>query len=105
MEIVPFNQIVKLNNGKIQGLLELFFSGRSMATIEAYRTDFRIFISYLGERHAARDFEEFFLGLNRGRANQIILSFKNYLIEKNLSPNTINRRLASIRSFFKLART
>src|SRR5262249_41065237 len=47
----------------------------------------------------------FLLARGLGQANAIVLDYKARLLERNLTPATINRRLAALRSLVKLART
>ncbi len=45
------------------------------------------------------------LAWGNGPANELALRYRAYLLERGLSPATINRRLAALRSLVKLART
>lgn len=85
-------------------LVDAFFSGRNQRTIQAYTQDlqdFRIFIGASNAEEAARHL----LSSTQGEANALALSYKTHLLERKLSPATINRRLAALRSMVKLART
>jgi integrase/recombinase XerC len=88
----------------LQLLLEAYFTGRSKRTIEAYKADLKGFSNYL----SLNEYENGVLHLlkaNAGEANRLVLMFKNWMIDSGLASNTINRRLASIRSLVKLARS
>jgi len=85
-------------------LLDSFLSGRSERTRKAYTQDIEDFRRWAGcesQSEAVR----FFLGSGQGSANGMALDFRNALLEKGLSPSTINRKLAALRSLVKLGRT
>lgn len=85
-------------------LVKSFFEGRNIQTVKAYKADlydFAYFLKAVSLDEAAK----FLLVNGHGHANQIALSYRAHLIESNLQPTTINRRLASIRSLIKLAQT
>jgi integrase/recombinase XerC len=84
-------------------LLALFLAGRSPKTLVAYRCDlkhFRAFIGALTPEDAVRQL----LGSGQGEGHALVLRYRAALIESGLSPATINRRLAALRSLVKLAR-
>ena len=105
MDISQGNHIVELKNDRIESLFKCFFDGKSSKTIEAYKADLKQFLEFLKKANGWTNPSIDIFKLNRGQANQLVLSFKNSLINQKLAPNTINRRLASVRSLFKLART
>ena len=81
-----------------------FLSGRNERTLKAYRQDVKDFHSFMGVgdvNEAAR----ILLGGSHGEANALILEYKASLIDRGLQAATINRRLGTIRSLVKLART
>lgn len=85
-------------------LIGAFLSGRSEKTIQAYRQDledFRAFLKASSIDEAARSL----LSCVHGQANALALAYKTSLIERGLQAATVNRRLASLRSLVKLART
>ena len=89
---------------KERSLVDAWLSGRSPETMRAYGADLRDFAQFLG----ASDLDAAggtLLSQTPGAANAIVLEYRTYLIERELSPATINRRLASLRSLVKLART
>src|SRR5215831_5084215 len=84
-------------------LLAAFFGGRKTETIKAYQADlegFRVFVKTSTLEEAAR----LLLGSNLGQANALVLDYKAHLLGRQLTPATINRRLAALRSLVKLAR-
>jgi integrase/recombinase XerC len=84
-------------------LLAAFFSGRKAETIKAYQADlddFRAFLKSPTLEQAAH----LLLTSNLGQANSLVLDYKARLIDRQLTPATINRRLAAVRSLVKLAR-
>lgn len=85
-------------------LLKAFFSGRNVRTMEAYRADLEDFRVFLGSASLGEAVETLFRH-GHGRANATAMSYKAGMIEKGLSPATVNRRLAALRSLVKLAGT
>lgn len=47
----------------------------------------------------------FLLTLSPGDANAAVLGYRSHLVDRGLSPATVNRRLAALRSLVKLGRT
>ena len=80
-----------------------FLRGRKATTRRAYAGDLQYFATFIG----AADAEEgarLFLERGRGEANAVVLSYRNFMVERGLAPNTVNRRLAAVRSLVKMAR-
>jgi integrase/recombinase XerC len=85
-------------------LAEAFLAGKSERTVRAYRRDLEDFAAFVG----AADIDKaaaFLLGQGHGAANEAALAWRSSLLERGLTPATINRRLAALRSLVKLART
>ncbi len=83
-------------------LVQDFLSGRKQTTLDTYRKGLETFAEYLGAgsiNEAAR----ILLSKSHGEANATVLEYKNWLVGKHLSPNTINSRLSAIRSLVDLA--
>ncbi|OQW48522.1 MAG: hypothetical protein A4S09_04915 [Proteobacteria bacterium SG_bin7] len=99
------NQVNVLQTVGIEELVKSFLSCRKLTTIEAYKRDleeFRDFIKVESLDLAARHL----ISLQQGPANALVLSYKIYLTDDlKLQSATVNRRLAALRSFVKLART
>jgi site-specific recombinase XerD len=68
----------------------LFEKGKANNTVKSYTGDVKGFTKFLDERDIA--FEG---ALNRFT----IISYKNYLLEKNYEPVTVNKKLNSLQSF------
>lgn len=83
--------------------LAAFMQGRKETTLAAYRQDISDFAGFIGmdERGAV----EMLLGSTPGNANLIALNYRASLQAKGLQPTTVNRRLATLRSLTKFART
>ena len=84
------------------GLLALFLESHSPTTMAAYRRDledFAVFCESPTELAIAD-----LLALSAGEANRRALAYRTHLRQRKLSPATINRRLAALRSLSKLAR-
>lgn len=87
-----------------QDLMGAFLAGRSERTRQAYSQDLEAFRAFIG----AKDIDDaagLLMARGHGKANAIALAYRNVMIEAELSSATINRRLASLRSLVKLART
>jgi hypothetical protein len=85
------------SEGRIRRLLEAFLSGRNRRTAQAYGQDLAGFADYLGvpDVDAAT---RLLLSLAPGDANAVALGYRTQLVERELAPATINRRLASLRA-------
>lgn len=90
-----------LNN--IQQLMEAFFQNKSRGTVKAYRQDLQSFVKFL-EVASVEEAARKLLSAGHGAANLLALQYKNHLREKKLSPASINRKLAALRSLVKLGR-
>jgi integrase/recombinase XerC len=89
---------------KAVALVEAFLAGRNERTIEAYRRDLLDFQAFTGA-DSPQEAANLLLAGGHGEANALALGYKASLINKCLSPATINRRLAALRSLVKMART
>lgn len=83
--------------------LDLFLAGRSEQTVRAYRSDLEVFADWSG--CDARSALEDLAASGAGPANMRVLRWRAEMIEAGLSPATINRRLAALRSVLKMAKT
>jgi len=91
-----------LSREGIEGLLRQFFSKLKKTSVEAYQADIREFAAFCKEPIVTTACANF-LKLPHGKANMIADQFRSSMITKKLSSNTINRRLAALRSICKLA--
>jgi integrase/recombinase XerC len=85
-------------------LVAAFLAGRKPTTLAAYKADLADFAKYLGTRDAGSAVELLVSG-SAGQANVVAMGYKAHLVDRKLSPATIARRLAALRSMVKLART
>lgn len=85
-------------------LLRDFFGGKDPKTIRAYTQALEDFRAFLGDPDLNAVARTLFEG-GQGEANSTVLRYKAELISRELSPSTINQRLAAIRSLAKMART
>lgn len=85
-------------------LIEAWLAGRSPQTVDAYRRDLSDFAAYVGVSDPAQAVESL-LGESAGQANLIALRYRAALLDRGLSPATVNRKLAALRSMAKVART
>lgn len=87
---------------KYRELVQSFLSGRKEQTIKAYSQDLADFTEFLNQPSIAATAQQL-LSHGAGEANHSVLKYRIHLIERELSPATINRRLAAIRSLVRLA--
>jgi len=98
-------------------LLTAFLADKHAKSAKKYRGDLADFTAWMqtGEsdpKKADRPSEEEIQDMmdrlvhvrDRGQANNVLLGFRTHLLQRELAPNTINRKLAAIRSFVKMAR-
>jgi integrase/recombinase XerC len=78
-------------------------SGRNANSARAYRGDYEDFARFLGAASAAAALESL-IALAPGTANACALAYRAHLVERGLSPATVARRLAALRSAVRLAR-
>ncbi|WP_347357904.1 tyrosine-type recombinase/integrase [Bdellovibrio sp.] len=89
---------------KVQRLIEVFLSGRKGTTIKAYQADLECFRRFVGAG-SIQDAIALLIQHGHGEANYLALAYKNSLVGQKLSPATVNRRLAALRSVVKLGAT
>lgn len=85
-------------------LVEAFLAGRKATTLQAYRQDLEDFRAFVGTATSA-DAAAVLLAHGHGAANGLGLAYRAALVDRGLSPATVNRRLAALRSLVALART
>lgn len=88
---------------KAKVLLTAFLASKSNNTKSAYQVDIQSFAMYVKHFHNINSIQEI-IWLPFGDLNYIVLNYKDYLLAKNLSAATVNRRLGALRSLIKLAR-
>jgi len=84
-------------------IVETFLSGRNRRTFEAYGQDLQDFARHLGVKTADEAVRQL-LEHGKGAANATAHAYRAALLDRGLSPSTVNRRLAALRSLVKLAR-
>ena len=85
-------------------LVERFLDRRKASTLRAYRQDLSDFQSYMAA-HSPEAAAGYLIAHGAGEANALVLSYQSDLHARGLAPSTVNRRIASLRSLVKLART
>jgi integrase/recombinase XerC len=84
-------------------MVAAFLAGRKPTTLRAYAQDLEDFASFLGHSTPGPAVELLLAGAV-GSANALVLGYKASLLDRGLSPATVARRLAALRSLVKLAR-
>jgi integrase/recombinase XerC len=84
---------------RLRALWGSYLATLSPHTRRAYDRDLADFARYLGTSDLLA-----LIGNGPGEANALALGYKAALLERGLSPQTINRRLAALRAVVKLAR-
>lgn len=84
-------------------LLHAFLSGRSEHTVRGYQQDLERFRQFTGAATPVMAVEAL-LTSPQGKANEVVLAFRNRLLDQKFSPATVNRTVSSIRSMVKVAR-
>ena len=101
-ELVSFSPFMVATSGPID-LVGAFLAGRNPKTLLAYRRDLEDFTAFLGAA-SLNEAASLFLSQGHGPANGMALAYRAHLLGRSLSPATVNRRLASLRSMVKLGR-
>lgn len=86
----------------LTAIYEEFLERTNDHTRRAYEGDLAKFTEHWGAP-SARDAIVAFLALGQGEANMLAGQWRRSMQEEDLAPNTINRRLAALRSVTKLA--
>ena len=84
-------------------LEELLRDKRSPATRRGYESDLRIFFDFL-ELAINAESIAWFLNLTQFEAIRLVLGYKSVLRDRNLKANTINRKVAAVKSLVAYAR-
>ena len=85
-----------------KSVLEAFFTSKSALTTRVYRMDLNDFKTFL-QVESLEEAVSLLLKNEGGPANALALSFRTHLMERKLASATINRRMAALRSLWKLA--
>ena len=107
---MPRTQLATVNRGlptpappSVGDIVNTFLRSRTPNTREAYRVDLAMFQSYV-EALTPLDAVKYLLALDVGGAFTLVTQYKADLRERGLSPATVNRRLATLRSLVKFFR-
>jgi integrase/recombinase XerC len=85
--------------------LELFVAGRSRQTVKAYEADLRLWAAWARPRGTVAEAAAELLQGSAGAAHAQVRAYQAHLAERGLSPATINRRIAALRSLVGLAQS
>ncbi len=84
-------------------LVAAFLAGKTPATLEGYRRDLGYFGRFVGMADIPAT-ARLLLDAGPGRANEIVLNYRNDLLAQGLSPNTVCHRMTCVKSLVKMAR-
>jgi integrase/recombinase XerC len=104
-ELVTARQlgIVRDESIEAERLVRMFLEGRNGTTLRAYAGDLEDFSGFLGAEDVNSG-AKLLLSAGPGEANALALSYRTDMIKRSLTPSTVNRRLAALRSLVTLAR-
>lgn len=85
-------------------LEQAVLSGQKATTVRAYRSDFEDFARFMEQPTAAAALDQL-VGLPKRLAVSSVIAYRAHLIDRKLSPATVNRRLSALRAAVKVART
>ena len=101
----PDSTGIALDGPAPERLLERFLAHQRESTRNAYRRDLVDFARWLGAADARQAAEALCAAPTPGPVNQLVHDYVSHLRQRGLSPVTINRRLAALRSLVRLARS
>ena len=108
--------LVPINHGQVvprlldaDRLIERWSEGRSKQTLRAYSNDLRHFSDWLGgflgtPTLSTAQAVTTLLTKPQGEANEIVRAYRSAMVERGLSPSTINRKLSALRSLVALGK-
>lgn len=96
------NELINTNIDRSE-LVNHFLESLKTNTKEAYRNDLEGFKTFLGYKDI-KELVNFIVQSHPGKANLIVLKWRTLLTDEGLSPSSINRKLAAIRSLVSFAR-
>ena len=95
------NELEVTRNNTARRLIRNWVSGKKEGTLRSYRADLSSFSEYVGMSDAEAVAQ---LLVDKISTYETLSAYRDGLIEKKLAPNTINRKLAAIRSILSIAR-
>lgn len=102
-ELVSLSPLGVATSAPLVDLTAAFLSGRNARTLLAYRKDLEDFQAFIGAP-SLQAAGVVLTSSGSGPANALALAYRVHLQERGLAPNTVNRRLAALRSLVKLGR-
>jgi integrase/recombinase XerC len=84
-------------------IIATWLRGRGPCTLRAYQADVENFAGFVGCPDA-NSAAQHLISNGPGHANRLVLAYRATMLEHKLAPNTINRRLSTLRSLAKMAR-
>jgi integrase/recombinase XerC len=86
------------------GLHRAFLAGRSPHTLDAYARDLAAFARFAGEARPEAALSRLIRG-TAGEGHAVLQDYRAHMVDAGLTPATVNRRLAAVRSVLKFARS
>jgi integrase/recombinase XerC len=93
----------RISEDPVSALKAAFYAGRNERTVKAYQNDLEHFKRFMGADSVDLAIVPM-LTKTSGEVNAIALAYRSDMQDQGLAPASINRRLAALRSIFKLAR-
>ncbi len=97
----------RLERAELDVVATLVQDKPSAATQDAYRRDIHQFVGYLKQQFTDgpdKQVLNWFIALPQEKMLAVAIGYKSHLIDKKLSENTINRKIASLKSLVRTAR-
>lgn len=99
--ITVFSNNSYLNDVRLRpNLVDDFLNSLSERTKEDYRADLKDFTAFM-QMHSPEEAAKTFVSSGAGNANEIAFKYKKNLKDRELAPNTVNRRLTALKSLIK----
>src|SRR5689334_19810473 len=103
--LVPFPHFTQLEARQLdaESLIQRWEEGRSPQTLRAYAADLKVFAAWMKAPGAGVAVNTL-LTMSPGEANEQVRAWRSSMIDRDVAPATINRRLSALRSLVALGK-